>query len=281
MEHTSEKTRRERWESARACLERLCPPAEGARRAAVAADGGRRLAEYRAYLADLEREGGGGGCAGLRGSLAERAFEAESELRVSLAEGVRSLNDLKDSGMLHLQLAELARSLEAGETDLSAMIRESREQLQRAFDLPPAFVDEIQQVAERRLESLRYDRESDVIVVRRRSPVDGEPEEVRLRLGPRAGDMGRISLEQFFGADGRVAIQAGPPTAPPGDCHQRSGMMPPPLSMDAYAATLASRPAARRCTGTRGRSAGATAPVCKRATRSSRGPCSRALSLPC
>jgi hypothetical protein len=155
--------------------------------------------------------------------------------------------------MLQLSLADLARTLDAGETDVPAMIRRSRKELEAAIDLPPALLDEIQQVAERRLAGVRYDRDADAIVVRRAGGVGGEPDEVRLRVSPRAGDMGRISVDQFFGADGGFSIHAGPPKLPAPDCHQRAGQQQSPESIDVYSATLGGFAAAREAMYRHGR----------------------------
>jgi hypothetical protein len=79
----------------------------------MTSDGVRQLVDYRAYLAAVEAKSDVG-CVGLRGQLAERAFAAEGIFRVLLAEGLKSLNDLRDSGMLHAGLSEFARTLEGG-----------------------------------------------------------------------------------------------------------------------------------------------------------------------
>ena len=243
---TTQDSPEERLAAARACLEQLCPAAEGERRAAVASAGIRHLVDYRAYLAALE-DGGEVGCPGLRGQLAERAFAAEAGLRVLLAEGLKSLNDLRDSGMLHAGLSELAHTLEGGDKDLSRLFREAREELEQGpLALPVELSDEAVTMVERGLIGLGYDSETDALVVRRVGLADGGPEEIHVPLAPRAGEIGRIDLDQFFGAGGRFGVQAELIFAPPSDCHQRATLeVETPRVVDAYAGILGGMAAAR------------------------------------
>src|SRR5215467_10453964 len=112
MENPNQDTLQQKFEEAKACLERMCPPEEGKRRAAVVSFAIGALMDYQAYLSDLEgADDPAAVCGGVRGQLAERAFEAEGQLRILLAEGLSSLNDLRDSGMLQSSLNSFAQAL--------------------------------------------------------------------------------------------------------------------------------------------------------------------------
>jgi hypothetical protein len=238
----------ERLAAARSCLQQLCPRAEGARRAAVASDGIRQLVDYRAYLAAVESEPERD-CPGLRAQLAERAFAAEGSFRVVLAEGLKSLNDLRDSGMLHAALSEFARTLKGDEQNLSQMFRATREELQRGpLALPGELSDEALGEVERRLIGLGYDSERDALIVRRVGLADGKPEQMHVPLSPRTGEMGRIDLDQFFGAGDPFSIRGEVIIAPPSDCHQRVTIdveTANPRVIDAYAGVLGGMATAR------------------------------------
>ncbi|MET0535461.1 MAG: hypothetical protein ABW171_14690, partial [Steroidobacter sp.] len=136
----------ERPTAASACLDVLCPSAERSRRAKVAIESVHALSDYRTYLSaiDAQRDKD---CTGLRGPLSERAFAAEGTFRVLMAEGLRSVNDLRDSGMLDAGLSAVALSLERG-------------------------------------------------------------------------DMGRVGVEDFFGAGSPFSFYGMPPTTPGSDCHR-------------------------------------------------------------
>lgn len=248
MEQLNDDSLGVRLADARRCLERLCPPAERARRAAVVSEGVRSLIAYRAYLDTVERERDTPGCAGPRAQVADRAFAEECAFRVLLAEGLNSLNDLRDSGMLHAGLAEFARTVGGGNSDIAAMIRETREEFRKEpLALPDEFFDQALKTVERRQLRVSYEAESRMLVVRGLSLVDGEPEETHVRLAPRAGDSGRASLDQFFGAGDRVGIYAGPPPLAPSDCHQRASTagVERPQSAEIYAASIGGLAAAR------------------------------------
>jgi hypothetical protein len=242
MENANDHKLHEQFAAAKACLKRMCPPDEITRRTGVASSTVRALADYRAYLSDLEREAKSvSGCGGLRGQLADRAFAAEGQVRVLLAEGLSSLNDLRDSGVLHTSLALFAEALDDHAIDFRTAAKESVTQAQRYLQLPEAFANEALKVIERRAVPPRYEKESDTLVFK--GGVGNELTENRIRLAPRAGDMGRIGLEHFFGGAGRISIQPAPPGAQPGDCHHGAGQIGPLRSVDAYAgmvATLAS-----------------------------------------
>lgn len=236
MESPSEDKLQKQFDAAMACLERICPRNERTRRAEVTTSTVQALADYRAYLSDLERAGDGAmGCGGLRGQLAERAFDAEGQMRVLLAEGLNSLNDIRDSGLLHASLALFAQGAESGQIDFRTAAEESVKQAQKSLDLPSGFTEEVLQILERRTITIRYERESETLVVRA-TGLDNEPEETRVRIAPRAGDLGRISLDHFFGDEGGFSVQAEQTRGRRGDCHSRAGRIERTQSLDAYAA---------------------------------------------
>lgn len=232
------------FEAARACLERICPPEQAKRRAGAATSRVHALADYHAYLSSLEQTGNGAtGCRGLHGQLADRAFEAESNVRMLLAEGVDSLNELRDSGMLHASLRQFAAEIGSGKIDLAASVRESVQQVKQSLDLPEAFANELLRFMEQHPISVRYDRKSETLVVRKEDDADA-PAETRIRIAPRAGDLGRIDLETFFGPSGSVSVQRGP-RAGGGDCHRPKGEAQPLHSVDAYSTMLGALAASR------------------------------------
>src|SRR2546423_14119964 len=121
MKNLDEDELQKQFDAAKACLERSCPAKEGTRRASVVSSAVHTLADYRAYLSELERTGNGAiGCGVLRNQLSERAFAVEGDLRILLAEGLNSLNDLRDSGMLYVSLATFSQALEGGKIDFRA-----------------------------------------------------------------------------------------------------------------------------------------------------------------
>ena len=62
---------------------------------------------------------------------------------------------------------------------------------------------------------------ADTLVVRRVGVADGEPQTIGVRISRQAGDLGRISVKEFFGADKTFGIRGAPMFAAPVDCHQR------------------------------------------------------------
>src|SRR5262245_30890158 len=90
-------------EEALKCLDRICPPEQRLARAARVLDCVDQLKGYRDFLRQLEKDED---CAALRKQLPDRAFAAEGALRVAIAEGIKSLNDLRDSGVLSTSFAE-------------------------------------------------------------------------------------------------------------------------------------------------------------------------------
>jgi hypothetical protein len=245
MKHTKEHPLQEQFETARACLERMCPPDQRNRRASIATSTVRALADYRTYLSALEQSGdGAAGCRGLRGQLVDRAFEAESHVRVLLAEGVSALNELRDSGMLYSSLRMFAEEIGDGQIDLAKSAREAVHQVQKSLDLPAAFTDEVLRMMEQHAIRVRYDKKSECLVVRTKDVADAAGE-ARIRIAPRAGDIGRIDLEKFFGPSGSVSMRPAPGVMGSDDCHQPKGHPRPPQSIDAYSAMLGSFAAAR------------------------------------
>lgn len=151
------------------CFQRLCPPPECARRTAAALEALQLLAEYHALLADLE-SGEADACHGLQAQLADRAFEAEGSLRILLAEGLRTINDLRDSGLLHAAVADFGQSAASGGGLAQAFhgVRKRVKELARAF--PDAALDEGSRAIERRDLTVEYDGESNVLILRGNPP---------------------------------------------------------------------------------------------------------------
>jgi hypothetical protein len=245
MENPSEDKLQKQFEAAKACLESMCPPAEGTRRAAVVSSTIGALTSYRTFLSNLEGAGETAAvCGGLRGQLPDRAFEAEGQVRVLLAEGLNTLNDLRDSGVLHLSLNSFAQALDGGKLDFLAAARETVKKVQEALDLPAQFTDEALGIIERRAVTVRYERESETLVVRT-GQVENGSEEARIRIAPRAGDTGRIDLQHFFGSDGGFSVYPEPAGSQGGDCHRRTGQVQPLQSIDAYSGMVGALASAR------------------------------------
>ncbi len=205
------------------------------------------LAEYHALLADLE-SGEANVCDGLRAQLADRAFEAEGSLRILLAEGLRTINDLRDSGLLHATIADFGQSMASGGGLAQAFqgLRKRLKELAPAF--PDAALDEASLAIQRRELTLEYDGESNALILRGNHPFTGAPAVTRVRLAPQAGDVGRIGLDDFFGATGRTGVHASLPTFAPPDCHHRTdvvGATDDRESIDVYASCVASLALAR------------------------------------
>jgi hypothetical protein len=233
------------FEAAKACLERMCTSDEGKRRGAVVSSAVSALADYRAYLSNLESAGEAATpCSGLRGQLSERAFDAEVQVRMLLAEGLNSLNDLRDSGMFQVNLAAFAEALDSGTIDFRQTAQESVKKVQELLDLPAAFADEMLGMMERRAVTVRYERETGSLVVRG-NDLGNATRETRIRVAPQAGDMGRIGLQHFFSGEGGFSIQPEPPGGASSDCHRRTGEIQQPPSIDAYSAMVATMASAR------------------------------------
>jgi hypothetical protein len=206
----------------------------------------RHLDDYRAMLARVRREGDGDGCRGLRAGLADRAFEAEAVCRVLLAETLTSTNQLRDSGFLHASLADLADRLGDREQDLGDFVAEELQEVKAATpSIPAEAFDAIRAFLRQRKIRVRYDRERDELVSRGLA-FDGAEQVTRVRVSEKAGDLGRVGVDQFFGAEGRASPQVDPRSFAPADCHHRGGPSGGEnASTDAYATAVASLSACR------------------------------------
>ena len=246
---------KDRLERAQICLEALCPPSERAHRAELTSAAIREMVEYRDYLAAVDATEPA--CDALRSRLADRAFAAEASFRVALAQGLESVNDLRDSGMLHATLSDFARSLEGGDEDRERILRDAREELRSGpLALPDELSDEIVATVGRRLQGFEYNPEEDTLVVRHSSPVGSTVEEVHVRLSAQPGDMGRIGVAQFFGAEGPVGIHGAVMVSRLRTVTSESRPTPvstPRPSTRTRVASAGWRAPVRRCTGTRGR----------------------------
>ena len=237
---------KERLERAQVCLEALCPPSERAHRAELTSAAIREMVEYRDFLAAVDATEPA--CDALRNRLADRAFAAEASFRVALAQGLESVNDLRDSGMLHATLSDFARSLEGGDEDRARILRDAREELRGgSLALPDDLSDEIVATVSGRLRGFDYNPEEDTLVVRHSSPIGSAVEEVHVRLSAQPGDMGRIGVAQFFGAEGPVGIHGAVMVSPPSDCHERvaADAGEHPTTFDPYAGCVGGMASAR------------------------------------
>jgi hypothetical protein len=233
---------RERAAAAQKCFERLCPAAERQRRAAVAREMVQNLSDYRAYLAELQPDGP---CDGLRRQLGDRAFEAEEHLRILLAEGLKCVNDLRDSGWLYAGMTEFANWAH-GRQDLAAIVRAAeRRRPEEGDDLPPGLLHEFAGQLERRKPVFAYDRDAGLLSVTSTSSIDGNSAVSRVRLAPQAGDLGRVGVGQFFSASGRGGIYAREPVFVPSDCHHLQTRPAIDETVDLYASLVASLALAR------------------------------------
>lgn len=233
----------------RECLEKLCPPEERSRRIAVAADALTRLDDYRQYLKSLE-DGDDATCKGLATQLADRAFEAEAAFRILLCEGLRSVNDLRDSSVLHPALGDLARTLgQDGEKGIDEIVRRGKQAVETSFPgTPTKYFDEAAEMFRRRKLRVDHDGENDALVLTGPHPVTGQSIDARVRLTPRAGDLGRVSVGDFFGGRSGVGIHANVPTLVVPDCHQRPELVQGLANVetiDAYSALVGGMAAGR------------------------------------
>lgn len=228
------------------CLDRLCTSAERTRRAETADICLQRLSDYRAFLSRLE-SGDSDECAGLQWQLPDRAFDAENSMRVLLAEGLKTINDLRDSGVLFPCLAEFSQWADGA--DLAAKLREAGEWNLEKVKLPTDLFDELVAIVEQRKLSVAYDAERNLMVMRAAGLARDDVAETRVRLRPQAGDTARISVGEFFGAAGRTGVYAGEPVFVPQDCHHLQPVPGSVLSgdttLDAYGAVLAGFATAR------------------------------------
>jgi hypothetical protein len=212
----------------------------------VVEEGVQHLVDYRKFLSQLE--GGSSSCSGLQGQAGDRAFDAESTFRVMLAETVQSLNDLRDSGMFHAQLESFAATLGTEEKSVSGMFQGMKEELSKApIHLPDEFFQELHAMLERQDVQMRHDAKSGVIVMRGRRATGDTPVTIRVRLSPQVGDLGRVGVEQFFGADGGAGLLASRPVPAPPDCHHQSNRTEAEHSrtVDAYSTLLGGLATAR------------------------------------
>jgi hypothetical protein len=227
------------------CLDRLLPERERARRVAVTGEALNRLAEYRAYLDALAESSDDPACSG-REQLADRAFDAERSYRVLLAEGLRTINDLRDAGMLHSAIGEFGRR--AGKDgDLEGLLADAKRELERAFpDAASHPFDEALPALQRRKIELHNDPQAGTIGIRAPSLTDGSRAGAQVRLAPRPGDLGRVSLDDFFGAGGRAGVHGHTPVALAPDCHHRPSIaVSDRLTVDAYSALVGGLAAGR------------------------------------
>jgi hypothetical protein len=225
----------------------LVSPEEHERRVAVVGDALNHLDDYRSYLKALEA--GDDRSRGLRPQLTDRAFGAEAAFRVLLAEGLNTVNDLRDTGNLHAVLAHASESLAAdGEKGLDATIERAKERLAKAFpNAPTKYLDEAVSIFKRRKMTIDHDDAANVMRIRGPSPTGGEVD-TRVRLEPQAGDLGRVGVSDFFGGSGRVGIHPNIPTYVPPDCHIRPGLVAGVVkaeSVDAYSAIVGGLAAGR------------------------------------
>lgn len=246
MSKQFESSLQERLKAGQECLSRLCPEEEKSRRLAISEECVRSLTSYQGFLKSLEGERD---CAGSRAQLADRAFEAEAACRILFAEGLRSLNDLRDSGLLHAQMTDIARSLGTGEKAVAEIFAMAKEQKSKMpISLPDEYYEQTLAVVQKADVRVRYDAEANVLVVRKRNALGGDTATTRLRLSPQAGDLGRVSIDQFFSPSVRFALKPAGPTPVAPDCHHRATPLPEigqGGTIDLYGAILGSMAAGR------------------------------------
>lgn len=245
MQQDSDSSLQDSFKRAQECLRQLCSKAEGSRRMEIVKGCVQSLVDYQAYLKNLDIE-----CSeypGVRAQLTDRAFEAESTFRILLAEGLKSLNDIRDSGLLHAQASALANSLDSDEKDIADILDKLGERHpEMPLSLPDDFYAQTLTAIREQEARIGYDDSAQVLILSKRSVGDGGIIKRRFRLLPQAGDLGRIDVDSFFAANGGFAIRPGNPIEVPTDCHHRVTL--PYLngnSTDLYAAALGALASAR------------------------------------
>lgn len=170
-----------------------------------------RLIRYRDTVNLLER------FPGAARHIAERARDAENDMRVLLKCALDSLNELRDSGAME------------GLVNEGAKLLESPDNIVRLFAAaPPALAEKLPGVDLSFLEEskkligqleLGVHRSGERIVAKFRLP-GGERRSTALSPRARPGQLGRVSATDFFGRAGAVVVLVDPAFADD-DCHHQ------------------------------------------------------------
>jgi hypothetical protein len=182
----------------------------------------------------------------MRAQVADRAFEAEADARVLIAETLTALNDLRDAGLLHVGLKDFALGA-VGEKGLNpaALIRAAKD-CEGASAFPPGMLDEMAGDLERRNVSISYDKDANALALTGRGLLDPHARVTRVRLDPRPGDFGRVGVDEFFSASARHSFHTTQPAyAPPGFHHQEPASGSDQVTLDLYSSVVASLAYAR------------------------------------
>jgi hypothetical protein len=186
-----------------------------------------RLRSYRELLVridDLERENDGPRN-DLRAQLPSKAFDAELRTRLICKEALDALNELRDSGALGAILHGLSLEYRDGAQteEILRRLENARQELNERFpDVDARFFDDAANVCERF--SLTLEGRQEQLLARMEGP-DGNTESLLIDTFSKPGDQGRVSPEEFFGADQIASASANVPTFVTGNVHHERDLV--------------------------------------------------------
>jgi len=207
------------------------------------------LRDYQDFLARVDSEiESDGRCCAPREALADRAYEAETAMRVLTRHGLDAMNELRDTGRLGRDAnAWLKSHDDHKELDLAEALKACQEDARQVSDgIDLSFLEAGPAVlAERGLAAVvRRGR----IELSGRS-VDGGLRKVTIQFEPSHGSIARISTSHFFASDrGAARWATAIPVYSPETCHHRElvlGKAKAPF-VDAYAGVLSGMAAANQ-----------------------------------
>jgi hypothetical protein len=181
-----------------------------------------KLRGYRSLLRSAEQltEEERHRCPGLDDAITDRAFDAEASTRRLIADGLQTVNELRDTGQLYDALHSLAQTGDGLDTDQFAAQLEKhakRASGEHGEDIGEMIKEAASIVRETAL-TLRF---SDQRIVLNRPGLGGERDEIGIAVDRLAGAVGRVSRERFFSPDSAHATVWPGRLYLPLDCHHR------------------------------------------------------------
>lgn len=180
------------------------------------------LRSYRSLLANVEgmSDEQRTACAGIAETITDRAYNAEAAMRVLIASGLETTNELRDTGQLYSAMQAFAKDGSSlDHKQLAARLDEVKQSLdgKRAEQLTDIF-DEAEKLIRKTKLSCEF---SDQRIVLSRAGVEGKRDEFGIALSRQPGQIGRVSVDDFFSPDTtRVHVAPGRLFVPR-DCHHR------------------------------------------------------------
>jgi len=239
VRHTKEEKESRTEVPSRACFELAADPSALKERLRAALGSYAGLEAYRSLLerADTQRPDISA-CTGLQRLLADRAYDAETNMRRLVKYGLDTLNELRDTGQLPTLLNEFQDLGSAGL--LERKLSQAKDLVTKAYPgVPTSYLDEAFKFVKQ--QEVRIHTKDENIVFSMKAP-DGSNPHVAISPGGMPGAPARVDVADFFGARPDAIIGSGSSVFAPNNCHHRHlieiGATRVPL-VDLYGGTLA------------------------------------------